>query len=259
VHFPQVLSAARRLYLRWFTPLSCQRARRVIAVSHSTARDLVDSFGIPPERIDVVHNGYDADRFKPLPREQVEAFRRAKGLPDRFWLFVGTLEPRKNLVTLIDAYAQLPPNERLPLVLGGGKGWLYDDIFAAIARHGLQDHIHAPGFLSSDDLPLWYNSAELFLYPSIYEGFGLPVLEAMACGTPALTTTASSLPEVAGDAARCLPPTSVEAWADALRAAYADSAWRAEAKQRGLAQAARFGWRTTADQTIATYKQALRG
>ncbi|MCU0465495.1 MAG: glycosyltransferase family 4 protein [Anaerolineae bacterium] len=259
VHHPQVLSAARRLYLRWLTPLSCHRARRVIAISQSTADDLTREFGIPADKIDVALGGYDHDRFKVLPAAEVEAFRRAKGLPDRFWLFIGTLEPRKNLVTLIEAYARLPVSERLPLVLGGGKGWLYDDIFSAIERHGLQDSIHTPGFLSADDLPLWYNSAECFVYPSVYEGFGLPVLEAMACGAPVIISAASSLPEVGGDAALMLPPLDVEVWTATLRRAYHDADWRAAARSAGLARAGQFGWRTTAEKTIKSYQQAVRG
>jgi len=257
VHYPQVLSAARRLYLRWLTPLSCRRARRVIAISQSTADDVARVFGISPDKIDVALGGYDSERFVRLPPGQIAAFKRAKGLPERFWLFLGTLEPRKNLVTLIDAYARLPKSERLPLVLGGGKGWLYDDIFAAIDRHGLQAEIHTPGFLSAEDLPLWYNSAEVFVYPSVYEGFGLPVLEAMACGAPVILSNASSLPEVAGETALLIPPREVEAWTVALRRAYHDTTWREAARQDGLQRAQAFGWRATAEKTLGSYKQAL--
>ncbi|HRF98389.1 MAG TPA: glycosyltransferase family 1 protein, partial [Aggregatilineales bacterium] len=169
VHYPQVLSASRRLYLRMFTALSCRRAERVIAISHSTARDVATTFGISPEKIDVAACGYDSERFYPIDKKLVSDFKQQKGLPDRFWLFVGTLEPRKNLTTLLDAYALLPKSHRLPLLLGGGKGWLYDDIFARIEHHGLQNDVRLLGFLPADELPLWYNSAEAFLYPSVFE------------------------------------------------------------------------------------------
>jgi len=257
VHYPQVLSAARRLYLRWLTPLSCRRARRVIAISQSTADDVARVFGISPDKIDVALGGYDSERFVELSAAQVEVFKRENGLPERFWLFLGTLEPRKNLVTLIEAYARLPKSERLPLVLGGGKGWLYDDIFAAIDRHGLQGEILTPGFLSAEALPLWYNSAEAFIYPSVYEGFGLPVLEAMACGTPVILSNASSLPEVAGEGAMLLPPLDIEAWTSALHRAYHDSDWREAGRQDGLQRAQAFGWRATAEKILSSYKQAL--
>jgi glycosyltransferase involved in cell wall biosynthesis len=259
VHYPQVLSTARRLYLRLFTALSCRRARRVIAISQSTANDLHATFNMPLDRIDVAVPGYDHARFHPLPQGMVGAFRVKNGLPARFWLFLGTLEPRKNLTTLLDAYATLPKKERLPLVLAGGKGWDYEAIFERVAQHGLADSVHFPGFITAEDLPLWYNSAELLVYPSIYEGFGLPVLEAMACGTPAIVSDVSSLPEAAGDVGICVPPHDVQAWANALRSAYQDADWRQQASEAGVHHAARFTWQQTAQQTVRCYRRVLAG
>lgn len=257
IHYPQVLSASRRLYLRLFTALSCRRARRVIAISHSTARDLHVSLGISGDKIDVAAPGYDTARYKPLPPEQAAAFRQQKGLPPRFWLFLGTLEPRKNLPTLLKAYAALPRGERLPLVLGGGKGWQYDAIFATIERHDLSGDVRLPGFIPADELPLWYNSAESFIYPSVFEGFGLPVLEAMACGTPVIVSDISSLPEVAGTAGMRLPPHDIDAWTDALRRALVDADWREAARQQGFREAARYTWDDTARATLTSYRRAL--
>jgi glycosyltransferase involved in cell wall biosynthesis len=258
LHYPQVLSTSRRLYLRLFTALSCRRANRVIAISHSTARDLTDSLGIPEEKIDVAVPGYDTTAYRPYAPEQVAAFRQKNNLPERFWFFLGTLEPRKNLTTLIEAYAALPKSERLPLILAGGKGWLYDDIFAAVERYNLVNEIHFPGYLPVEDLPLWYNSAETFMYPSVFEGFGLPVLEAMACGTPVLSSDASSLPEVAGSAGLSLPPHDIAAWTEALRRAYHDDAWRTESSRHGLIEAGRYRWSQTANATIDSYRKALK-
>lgn len=258
IHYPQVLTAARRLYLRLFTRLSCTRARRVIAISHSTARDLIQTFHLPADRVDVAACGYDRGRYHPLPKTSLTAFRQQNNLPERFWFFLGTLEPRKNLVTLLDAYARLP-GERLPLVLAGGKGWLYDAVFQRIEQHGLQDAVRFPGFIPESALPLWYNAAEAFIFPSVYEGFGLPVLEAMACGTPVIVADASSLPEVAGDAGLRVPPHNVDAWVDALRTAYHDSDWREQAAQQGLVEAQRYDWQDTARQTVASYQHALAG
>ncbi|NWF70200.1 MAG: glycosyltransferase family 4 protein [Chloroflexi bacterium] len=256
IHYPQVLSPARRLYLRLLTGLSCQRARRVIAISHSTARDLTQSLGIAPEKIDVAPCGYDATRFRPLPAAEIAAFKNEQGLPQQFWLFVGTLEPRKNLPTLLHAYAGLRPDERLPLVLAGGRGWQYDDIFAAIAQHGLQQQVLLPGFIPSEALPLWYNSASAFVYPSVFEGFGLPVLEALACGTPVVVSEASSLPEVAGGAGLLVPPHDTTAWTAALRRAQ-DVTWQTQARAEGLRAAARYQWRHTAAATITSYQRAF--
>ncbi len=257
VHYPQVLSPARRLYLRMFTTLSCRRANRVIGISHATAEDVHISLGIPQAKIDVAIAGYDSAAYLPLPPNEVEAFRTKQGLPDRFWLFLGTLEPRKNLVTLLDAYAALPANERLPLILAGGKGWDYEPIFQRVDRYNLSDSVHFPGFVPAEDLPFWYNSAEVFIYPSVFEGFGLPVLEAMACGTPTIVSDASSLPEVVGEHGTKVPPDDVVAWSDTLRRAYRDSEWRTHARDTGLAQATQFSWRITAQQTIDSYQRAL--
>lgn len=257
LHYPQVLTTARRLYLRAFTRLTCQRARRVIAISQSTAQDVATSFGIDPDKIDVAAPGYDPAVYQPLPTEQVEAFRRSKGLPERFWFFVGTLEPRKNLVTLLEAYARLPRAERLPLLLGGGKGWQYDDIFATIERHTLTD-VRWLGFLPAEELPLWYNCAETFILPSIFEGFGIPALEAMACGTPVLVSDSSSLPEVVGSTGTRLPPRDVEAWSAALHTAMTDEQWRTTNRANGLIEAQRYSWDKTASATIQSYTGACR-
>jgi glycosyltransferase involved in cell wall biosynthesis len=257
IHYPQVLTPARRLYLRLFTALSCKRAKRITAISHSTARDLNQSMNIPLSKIDVAACGYDTERFKPLPREVIERFRQEQGLPERFWLFIGTLEPRKNLPTLLKGYASLPPSERLPLILGGGKGWMYDEIFETVEAYGLGDEVHFPGFISAETLPLWYNSAEIFIYPSVFEGFGLPVLEAMACGTPVIISDASSLPEVAGEAGMRVSPHDIDAWKAALHQALTDHSWREQARIQGLREASRYNWRTTAEQTIVSYRLAL--
>jgi glycosyltransferase involved in cell wall biosynthesis len=258
LHYPQVLSTSRRLYLRLFTAISCRRARRVIAISHSTARDVHASLGIPAENIDVAAPGYDSSAYRPLPPEQVAAFKESRNLPERFWLFVGTLEPRKNLLMLLEAYAALPPSERLPLVLAGGKGWAYKPIFSSIQGYKLVSDVRLPGYLPVEELPLWYNSAELFVYPSVYEGFGLPVLEAMACGTPVMVSDASSLPEVVGEAGICLPPQDATAWTEALRKAAGDAAWSQGAFARGREQAAQFSWGETARRTVESYRKALR-
>jgi len=257
MRYPQRLSTARRLYLRLFTTLTCQRARRITAISHSTKNDLVDLLRIPADKIDVTPLGYDREIFKPLPQNRIAEFQQRKGLPERFWLFLGTLEPRKNLVTLLKAYAALPQSERLPLILAGGKGWQTGALFATIEQYQLDADILLPGFIPDEDIALWYNSAEAFLYPSVFEGFGLPVLEAMACGTPVLTSNVSSLPEVAEGVGICLPPQDVALWTESLHRVYHDAAWRTQAREQGLIAAQQFRWETTAQQTIASYQRAL--
>lgn len=257
LHYPQVLSTGRRLYLRLFTEYSCRRADRVIAISHSTAQDVHKSFGISQDKIDVADCGYDRTLFKPLPEVLVTDFRRENALPERFWFFVGTLEPRKNLVTLLRAYAELPLNKRLPLYIGGSKGWLYDEIFDVVERCHLRDTVHFVGFIPSEKLPLWYNSAETFLYPSIFEGFGLPVLEAMACGTPVIVSDTSSLPEVVGNSGAKVDPLNIAEWKNALERSFDDGQWRKQASEQGLIESSRYSWQDTAYKTIGTYQKIL--
>lgn len=257
LRFPERLSKARRLYLRGMTALTCARARRILAISQSTAEDLTALLEIPASKIDVTPLGYDKTLFRPLLPAERERFRQKERLPARFWLYVGTLEPRKNLEMLLRAYARLTPRERLPLILGGGLGWQGKRVLAAIESLGLSDSVKHVGFIPAADLPFWYNCAEAFLYPSVFEGFGLPVLEAMACGAPVLTSDVSSLPEVAGAAGKCLPPTDEERWAAELKALKTDEEWRDMARTKGLERAALFSWARTAELTLDSYRMAM--
>ena len=257
LRYPERLSRARRLYLQNLTPRTCQRAERILAISQSTKDDLVELLGIEPDKISVTPLGYDQARMRPLSAEQIEQFKRAKGLPERFWLFIGTIEPRKNLPFLLEAYASLPPAKRLPLLIGGGAGWGMDELKERMAALKLEAEVRLLGFIQDEELPFWYNSAQAFVYPSVFEGFGLPVLEALACGTPVLTSNVSSLPEVAGKAGVCLPPDNHDAWAAALRRMADDDAWRADLRQAGLRQAQHFDWMQTARLTLAAYRTVL--
>lgn len=258
LRYPERLTRTRRLYLRLLTGYSCRRARRVIAISQSTADDLMELLHIPRTKIDLAVPGVEP-RFHRLGAVEIERFRAQKGLPDRFLLFVGTIEPRKNLPVLLRAYAALPASDRaaVHLILAGGKGWLGDDLPYTIEQFGLSNTVHLPGYIPAADLPLWYNAAETFVFPSVYEGWGLPITEAMACGTPVIVSNASSLPEAAGDSGQCLPPGDVGAWTNALAVAIHDPAWRHESGERGQTRAAGFTWQDTAAQTVASYQRAL--
>ena len=257
LRFPERLSPARRLYLRQMTALTCARARRVLAISQSTADDLVGLLGVGADKIDVTPLGFDRAVFRPLPAIDCGRFRREKQLPERFWLYVGTLEPRKNLSTLLRAYQRLSRRERLPLILGGGIGWQGQRILDEIEQLGVSDCVRHIGFIPAAELPFWYNCAEAFLYPSVFEGFGLPVLEAMACGTPVVTSDAAALLEVAGLAGKRVPANDVDGWADELKRVESDEAWRAAARADGREQAAQFSWERTAELTVGSYRQAL--
>lgn len=258
IRYPERLPRARRLYLGLMTSLSCRRARRVLAISQSTADDLVNLLAVPRDKIDLAIPGVDS-RFRPLPPAEIAAWRASKGLPERFLLFLGTLEPRKNLPVLLRAYAALPAADRraVHLILAGGKGWMTDEIEQTIAAYGLQDTVHLPGFVDDAELVYWYNAADVLVYPSVFEGWGLPASEAMACGKPAIVSDVSSLPEAVGDTGLRLPPHDVPAWTEALARAIHDPAWRAEQGERARQRAACFTWTETARQTLESYKRAL--
>jgi glycosyltransferase involved in cell wall biosynthesis len=256
LRYPGRLSASRRLYLRLVARASARRARRVIAISESGRQEIHTLLGVPLSRIDVAVPGVGPD-FCPLPGGRVADFRSRHRLPERFILHVGTIEPRKNLETLLRAYARLPQRGAVKLALVGGKGWQTDPLFALIDELGLASDLILPGFVSGESLPMWYNSAEIFVYPSLYEGFGLPLIEAMACGVPVVASNTTSLPEAVGPGGVLCPPTDVDAWAETLSNLLGNTAARAEQAARGSEWVKRFAWENTARQTVAAYRRAL--
>ncbi len=257
IRFPQTFRAYNRIYLDLATRLSARRASRILAVSEHTKREVVGLLGIPPERVIVTPNAARS-HFRPPAPAAIEQLRTRHGLPERFVLYVGTLEPRKNLTTLLEAFALVSRSvPDVPLLIGGGKGWMYEPIFARLEQLNLRDRVKFAGYLPEEELPLWYAAATVFVFPSIYEGFGMPPLEAMACGTPVITSNTSSLPEVVGDAGLMVSPTDPVALAEAIRRVLVDADLRAELRQRGLARARRFSWADTAAKTLVAYREAV--
>ena len=256
IRYPERLTAARRLYLRLITGRSAQKARRVIAISESGQREINRLLGIPESQIDVAIPGVGR-AYQPVDPRTVADFRQRAGLPERFLLHVGTLEPRKNLDILLRAYAQLPQRDKVKLALVGGEGWGGEAIQRLIEELGLRNDLIMPGYVPGETLPMWYNAAEMFVYPSVYEGFGLPVLEAMACETPVITSDTSSLPEAAGEAGMLLPPLDVDAWTSAIARLLNTPTERATMATQGQQHAASFTWERTARQTVESYHRAL--
>ena len=255
LRYPEFFRRGNRLYLRAMTGIACRRAAAVIAVSNFTAAETVNLLNVPAERVHTIYHGIDP-RFHPLPDDEVARFRREMALPEQFVLYMGTLEPRKNIVALVRAFARLRDPD-LHLVLAGGKGWLYEEIFAEVERLSLDARVHFPGYVSAETQTLWYNAAHAFAYISNYEGFGFPVLEALACGTPTLTASTTSLPEAGGDGALTVPPDDETAISEGLHRLLTDSVLRENLRRRGLAHAAQFSWAETARQTAALYRQVL--
>jgi glycosyltransferase involved in cell wall biosynthesis len=260
--YPDRFKPFKRLYLSLFTRLSVPRAKGIIAISENTGRDVRRLLQVPAHKIEVAYPGVD-ESYHPLPPEEVESFRQRRGMPRRMILFVGTLEPRKNISHLLEVYKQLSrqtseaESQRPKLVIVGAKGWFYKEIFARVETLKLKDHVLLPGYVPDEELPLWYNAADVFVYPSLYEGFGLPPLEAMACGTPVIVADTASLPEVVGRAGLIVPPQDVDAWVEAIREVLDDEALRQAMRQRSLSQAARFSWTKMAQQTVGAYRRAM--
>ena len=254
--FPSAHTQLNRRFLQLMLPHFLRDADLVIADSSSTQYDALRLYHLPPERVRMVHLGVAA-RFQPVPPEIQNQVRARYHLPERFILAVGTLEPRKNLITLLEAYHALrAANSAVSLVIAGGRGWHSEPFFDKLRALGLEHSVQLPGRVPDEDLPALYSLAEVFAFPSLYEGFGLPVLEAMACGTPVVSSDTSSLPEVVGSAGLLLPPDDVFRWKEALARLTTDAALRAELRQRGLRQAAPFTWENTARQTYAVYQEA---
>jgi len=261
LRFPEAFRRFNRWYLRSFTGHSVQRTKAVITISESTRQDVITMLGVPADRVHTIYCGVD-DSFQPLPDREVAAFKAKHNLPESFVLFLGTLEPRKNVEGLIAAYARWRQWNKSapPLVVAGGKGWHYHQIFRQVEALNLQDVVYFPGYVPQAELPLWYNAADLFVYPSFFEGFGLPVLEAMACGTPVITSNVSSLPEVAGadgTTARLVDPADTEALAAAMAELMRHPELRMDMARRGRNRAAQFNWTETARATAAIYQKVL--
>lgn len=257
--YPNYFPTLQRLYLQWGTRLSVRRAHRIIAISESTKRDAMRIFNLNPERIDVVTPGVEPEFFDAIDTGTLEQFRREKHLPEKFVLFIGTREPRKNIPTLLSAFAQARREANLPhrLVIAGGRGWMGENIPRALDELGMTQDVIFPGFVPHDELRLWYHAADAFVYPSQYEGFGMPPLEALASGTPVITSNVSALPEAVGSAAVLVDPHDPSSFADALVRVLTDDTLREDLKQRGARHARQFTWTRAAQLTAASYRRAL--
>jgi glycosyltransferase involved in cell wall biosynthesis len=255
--YPDRVPRSRRLYLTPGTRRSALRARKVIAISTSTANDLMAWLELPASMIEVIPLAPTAS-IQHITGPALDTFRQNADITRPYLLTVGTLEPRKNLSTLLRAFAALAPEIPHDLVLVGPEGWLNEGLGETVRALGLADRVRLTGFVSDEDLSGWYSAADCFVFPSVYEGFGLPPLEAMRCGAPVVTTNVSSLPDVVGDAAITVDPFDAEALAAAMRRVISDQALAEELCARGIARAAEFSWARTARETLAVYREAAR-
>ncbi len=253
--FPQDWPWSDQAYFRLAVSLLTSRATAIAALSKNTKQDILALLSIPEERVEVVYPGVPLE-FTRLPPSDSENIRERYDLPSPFILFVGTFHPRKNLLGMLDAFEEIATEIPHDLVIIGPVVWNNQHILRRMRGSRFTDRIRFIGFVPRSDLPLFYNQADLFVFPSLYEGFGFPVLEALACGCATITTNVSSLPEVAGDAAVLVAPGKVEELSNAIRQVLGDTELRARLRRSGLQQAQRFSWSITAHKTIALLEKA---
>jgi glycosyltransferase involved in cell wall biosynthesis len=255
--FPQLFTLKHRLIVRAGLARVAHQADVIIVPSYAVRQDVQQCLRIDESRVVVIPEGCEP-RFRPLTDlEYLHRIQTKYGLPARYILCLGTLEPRKNITTLLHAFARLPPTlskeSALHLVVAGARGWREQPIFQTVKNLGIEQAVCFPGFIDDEDLPALYSGALLFVFPSLYEGFGLPVLEAMGCGVPVVTSNTSAMPEVAGDGALLVDPRDVDGMAAAMATVLENTTLRECLRQKGFARAQSFSWEITARKTLELY------
>ncbi len=260
-HLPETFTRRGKAQLRLTVRHTARHAAQILTVSEFSRQDIINTYRLPPDRITVTHNGCEA-QFTPQPTSdrEAETIKQKFGIRRDYLLAVGSVQPRKNLIRLLRAYAMLreqQPGFQLQLVIVGRQLWLYKEILREIKQQNFAADVIVTGYASDEDLPALYRSAVALVYPSLFEGFGLPPLEAMACGTPVITSDCSSLPEVVGKAAILVNPYEEADLAQAIWKLTNDPALRAQLRQAGIQQAKQFTWQTTAEKTLAIYQTVV--
>lgn len=252
--FPGVSTTLDTLiYKRWL-PFALRRMTGILTVSHASKADIIKYMHSPAEKIHVIHGGVD-ESYQPAEAADIERVREKYNLPTPYLLYVGSVEERKNLKRILEAYVTLKQNG-LPqqMVIVGPQKWKYHEIMEAVNANNVADTVHFTGYVEDEDLPIIYSGADVFVYPSLYEGFGLPPLEAMAAGVPVITSNVSSLPEVVGDAGMAIDPYDVGALADAMQQLLTDEGLRATFREKGLERAKSFSWQRSGDAHLDVYR-----
>lgn len=254
IHYPELFLLRQRIWHNFEMNPSWQSrfSDKIISVSQSTKNDLVKFYGIDPAKIEVIYSGISQDMRRPS-EEELSKFRAKHNLPDKFILFLGKLEPRKNIAGLIRAFDVIKSKRSFPdlkLVIVGSKGWLYDDIFKEIGNHGYRDDIVLKSFIPDNERKFYYSLAQVFVYPSLFEGFGFPPLEAMACGTPVIVSNGSSLPEIVGNAGLLMKPNNIDEIADLVSLILTDVKLKDRMVSIGHARSSFFNWDKTAQKTL---------
>ncbi|OCL25566.1 hypothetical protein U472_14640 [Orenia metallireducens] len=255
--FPEYFSSFARGYMRAMIWLSKFKADKIITVSKNTKEDLIKNFGFKENKIKVIYNGVEESYQPFIDQELLKDTRQKYNTGENCILYVGNIKPHKNIPRLLKALSKV--NEDSKLIIVGKRDKAYDEIFEVIDKYQLNERVIFTGFVPDEDLILLYNAATLFVYPSLYEGFGLPPLEAMACGTPVITSNVSSLPEVVGDAAITINPYNIEELSDSINKVLSSKELQQELSQKGLERSKEFTWRRTAEETLKVYEELLKG
>ncbi|MCK4649384.1 glycosyltransferase family 4 protein [bacterium] len=254
--FPQWHTRYTRRWVKDRIYLAKEKAHKIIVDSVHTKKDLVRTLGVSEDLIAVIYGGV-GEQFQPIKdRETLKQIKKRYKIRDKYLLFLGTLEPRKNILGLIRAFHKI--KNRFPnyqLVIAGKRGWKFQEIFKTVGELRLEDKVIFTGYLPEEDIPSLYSGAELFIYPTLYEGFGFPPLEAMACGTPVITSNLSSLPEVMGEAGILIDPNNIDELARAIESALSNEDLKRELRAKGVRQAAKFSWKRCAQETIKVYQE----
>ena len=263
--YPETVNLKTRKYLEYSIKKTIKRADKIVVVSKFTAHELCELYGVPSEKIAVIYNGVDFNLYNGnIDREAADAVLEKRGLErGKYFFYLGTIEPRKNIYRMVGAYAKCAmrlkaEGKEVPkLVLGGKLGWYYDEILERIKKENIEDNIKLLGYVDENEKPALYSGALAFTFPSLYEGFGLPIAEAMACGTPVLTSNSTSLAEIAGESAILCDPMSEEEMADGMYALAADGALRVSLSEKGAVRVREFDWDASAEKLYGLYKEVL--
>ncbi|MCL2761286.1 MAG: glycosyltransferase family 4 protein [Desulfuromonadales bacterium] len=257
---PETEKLGARVYWKMHIPHAVKKSDFIITISEHAKKEIIDDYNISPDKIKIIALGFNPAMSLPRESEKGDKIRLKYGLPEKYILYVGTIQPRKNISTLIEAYAKLKSRrDAMPkLVITGRKGWLYEKLFKRIEELGLKDDIIFTGFLPDDELPYIYDNALLFAYLSLFEGFGLPPLEAMACGIPVIVSDSTSMPEVVGDAGIKLPPKDIEGVAAAIEKILDNPEYAKKLGEAGRERSKLFSWEFTARETLKVYKEVFQ-
>jgi glycosyltransferase involved in cell wall biosynthesis len=260
LHFPRSHPCQQRLYLDLSTRWNAHAATHLLADSQATRADLVAHYRVPANKITVAYPGTDESLSPVHDAGAIQVAKARYNISGSYFLYLGTLQPRKNLLRLVEAFAEFTTRHSpfaTQLVLAGKRGWLYEDLFKRVGRRGLEEHVRLPGYVAEEDKAALLSGALAFLFPSLHEGFGLPVLEAQACGCPVITSTTSSLPEVAGNGALLVDPEDTAGIAKAMQRIITEPGLRDELIERGFANVGRFSWGTCAETVLEAIQDHL--